>query len=147
MAEISPGAERDILVAEWDAAARPNAAGNHNGGGFALDNWQRIRAVLSDAGTPAGAVPATPRDVQADISEVTEVLSTVNNLGTWMAGGMLASISEPVFVTIQHVTAKGIAARMVDLAADQDPAVVAFAQQFAAELAGAYPTSSKRIRS
>lgn len=37
------------LLAEWDAAATPNAAGNHNGAGWARDNWESIRAALGQA--------------------------------------------------------------------------------------------------
>ena len=36
---------RQLLTA-WDAAANHDALGFHNGGGFAMDNWQLIRADL-----------------------------------------------------------------------------------------------------
>lgn len=34
------------LIERWNEAATPNAAGNHNGGGFARDHWEEIRAAL-----------------------------------------------------------------------------------------------------
>ncbi|WP_184217224.1 hypothetical protein [Microbacterium marinum] len=34
------------LLAEWDAAATPDERSLHNGGGFARDHWDLIRATL-----------------------------------------------------------------------------------------------------
>jgi len=42
--EIVTSIER--LLENWDEAAEPNQQGFHDGGGFALENWQLIRADL-----------------------------------------------------------------------------------------------------
>jgi hypothetical protein len=44
------------LLETWDAAATPGPAGLHNGGGFALQNWQLIRAELREARRKAALV-------------------------------------------------------------------------------------------
>jgi hypothetical protein len=49
---------RATLIAEWDAASTPDGNGLHNGGGFALENWERIREALG-----VGAVGSHEREV------------------------------------------------------------------------------------
>lgn len=37
----------DELIEAWDRASEPNELGQHNGGGFALHNWEQIREILT----------------------------------------------------------------------------------------------------